>query len=205
MIPLRGKRFRAQRGDTRPRGGTKDNRRGRGRRICGRGPQDERFRPPGGRTVGPTISFLEREGAAWRYQRKIAGARKHFCLHEAEMCPGTPQSLPGSALTQPKFPVQKEGAYGGTWFPRQIARGPRCGAALRFRRSAAIVGVQGAIQTSSVALILSPAGAFSLGPLQRPILFSREKRLGVGSTSPWEGKRCGLWPQNGVRPRLWRE
>ena len=35
-------------------------------------------------------------------------------------------------------PVQKEGVYGGTWFPRKIARGPRCGAALHFRRNAAI-------------------------------------------------------------------
>ena len=34
----------------------------------------------------------------------------------------------------------QEGAYGGTWFPRQIARGPRCGAALHFRRNAAIWG-----------------------------------------------------------------
>ena len=35
-------------------------------------------------------------------------------------------------------PSKKEGVYGGTWFPRQIARGPRCGAALHFRRNAAI-------------------------------------------------------------------
>ena len=38
----------------------------------------------------------QRDGAAWRYQRKIAGARKPFCLPEAEMRPGTPRSLSGS-------------------------------------------------------------------------------------------------------------
>ena len=42
-------------------------------------------------------------------------------------------------------PSKKEGVYGGTWFPRQIARGPRCGAALHFRRNAAIVGVSGVL------------------------------------------------------------
>ena len=99
------------------------------------GRKDERLRPPGGRTVGPTISLgrhsrhgasaprrkcgvrrrepvgratgvysikrgphcaarsgEQRDGAAWRYQRKIAGAQKHFCPPEAEMCPGTPPS-----------------------------------------------------------------------------------------------------------------
>ena len=44
----------------------------------------------------------------------------------------------GSKSNDEKSLVQKEGAYGGTWFPRQIARGPRCGAALHFRRNAAI-------------------------------------------------------------------
>ena len=55
-------------------------------------------------TVGPTISFLERDGAAWRYQRKIAGAQKLFCPPEAKMRPGTPPSLLGCALTEPKSP-----------------------------------------------------------------------------------------------------
>ena len=178
------------------------------RRKCG-----VRRREPVGRATGvysikrgppcAARSGEQRDGAAWRYQRKIAGAQKLFCLPEAEMRPGLPQSLPGSALTQPKSPVPKEGAYGGTWFhspprcarrgpqwdglwslhswssrrlarrwPRwQIARGPRCGAALHFRRNAAIGGPGGRPHLPEWHSSSVPPGAFSLGPLQRPVLF----------------------------------
>ena len=93
-----------------------------GTKGCGHGPQDERLRPPGGRTDGPTISFRrrsrhgasaprrqcgvrrrepvgratgvysikrgphcaarsgeQRDGAAWRYQRKIVGGHEAYC------------------------------------------------------------------------------------------------------------------------------
>ena len=50
----------------------------------------------------------QRDGAAWRYQRKIVGARLPVILPEAKMRPDTPQSLPGSALTQ------QGGGPGGT-------------------------------------------------------------------------------------------
>ena len=63
-------------------------------------------------TVGPTISFLERDGAAWRYQRKIAGARKHFCLPEAEMRPGTPPSV-WEAPSPSQSPLSKKKGFTG--------------------------------------------------------------------------------------------
>ena len=73
-------------------------------------------------------------------EKNRRGSRCPLPLLKPKSTPDTPAQLAGSAFTQPKSPVQKEGVYGGTWFPRQIARGPRCGAALHFRRNAAIVG-----------------------------------------------------------------
>ena len=73
-------------------------------------------------------------------EKNRRGSRCLLPLLKQKSTPDTPTRLAGSAFTQPKSPVQKEGVYGGTWFPRQIARGPRCGAALHFRRNAAIVG-----------------------------------------------------------------
>ena len=151
-------------------------------RAAGRG------NPPSRRgTVGPTISFLERDGAAWRYQRKIAGAQKLFCPPEAKMRPGTPPSLLGCALTQPKSPVQKEGAYGGTWFPRQITRGPRCGAALRFRRSAAIGGPGGHFIFRRSTHPQFPPGAFLLDRSSGPFSFRAKREWGAGEHPPWRG------------------
>ena len=53
----------------------------------------------------------------------------------------------------------------------------------------AVWGSRGRIQPSSVALGLNPPSAFSLGPLQRPVLFSREKRMGGWGLSPLGRKK----------------
>ena len=85
--------------------------------------------------------FAARDGAAGAVQERTRqGGMKLTAPPEDEIPPWTLTGLgEGGAFTQPKSPVQEEGVDGGTWFPRQIARGPRCGAALRFRRSAAIL------------------------------------------------------------------
>ena len=49
-------------------------------------PKGKRFRPH-------HLFFTKRDGAAWRYQRKIVGARMPVVLAEAEMRPDTPRSL----------------------------------------------------------------------------------------------------------------
>ena len=67
---------------------------------CGHGPQtrEPAFQAGDGRPHH--LFFTKRDGAAWRYQRKIVGARKRAILPEAKIRPDTPRSLPGSALTQ---------------------------------------------------------------------------------------------------------
>ena len=85
----------------------------------------------------------KRERAAWRSKRKAPGGMRVSATPEEEDGPLDPQQ---SLRKNP--PSKKEGDYGGTWFPRQIARGPRCGAALHFRRNAAIVGVSGRVLAS---------------------------------------------------------
>ena len=85
----------------------------------------------------------KRERAAWRSKRKAPGGMRVSATPEEEDGPLDPQQ---SLRKNP--PSKKEGDYGGTWFPRQIARGPQCGAALHFRRNAAIVGVSGRISSS---------------------------------------------------------
>ena len=70
------------------------------------------------------------------------------------------------------LPVQEEGVYGGTWFPRQIARGPRCGAALHFRRNAAIV----------------PLARSLLDRSSGPFSFRRRSRLGPSGPR----RECGV-------------
>ena len=88
-------------------------RRGRGRRICGRGPQDDGTRPPDGRTVGPTISFLERDGAAWRYQRKIVGGFDAFCSSGSQKAPPTPPPGLRKALSPSQNPPSKKKGFTG--------------------------------------------------------------------------------------------
>ena len=176
--------------------------------------------PPSRRKNGRPhhLFFTKRDGAAWRYQRKIAGARKRFCLPEAKMRPGTLQSLLGCALTEPKFPVQKEGVYGGTWFPRQIAaaRGavPHCISAEMPR-----LGVQGADLIFQSGTHPHSPWRFSLGPPGGPFSFPAEKRMGGRKRFPWGKKEvrppgakpswaalcaeivCGPWPQTLVPAR----
>ncbi len=73
------------------------------------------------------------------------------------MRPDTPQSLPGSALTQ-------------------LCGGPGGTSSLPLWHSASV-----------------PPGAFSLGPLQRPVLFSREKRMGGWKAPLLEGMRSAAF------------
>ena len=54
-------------------------------------------------------------------------------------------------------------------------------------------GVQGAISSSGGAVVLRPPGAFSLGPLQRPVLFSREKRMGGWEAPLLEGVKIAAF------------
>ena len=88
-------------------------------------------------------------------------------------------------------PVQKEGVYGGTWFPRQIARGPRCGAALHFRRNAAIVGVSGHI----------PASGRTTGILAPTIfLWYRQAAPSLFLKKRWWGRKHPSWRGLEMRP-----
>ena len=110
---------------------------------CGQGPHF--FLPQGEASSAPHSLFAaKRERAAGAVQeRKRQGDLRPSATEEGWMHPLDPQQ---SLRKNP--PSKKEGDYGGTWFPRQIARGPRCGAALHFRRNAAIVGVSGRISSS---------------------------------------------------------
>ena len=108
-------------------------------------------------------------------------------------------------LTGPKSLVQKEGVYGGTWFPRQIARRPAMRCRTAFPQKCRDGGPGGA---SSL-----PVGHSSSIPLalfswtaRRPVLFSRGKReWGAESASPWGRKKRGLWPHRKVRAALRRK
>ena len=76
--------------------------------------------PPGGtreKSPGPGSTFA-------RLKRKCAPAPHKVC---------------GKCFHPAKVPCPKRRGLRGNMVPRQIARGPRCGAALRFRRSAAIL------------------------------------------------------------------
>ena len=54
-------------------------------------------------------------------------------------------------------------------------------------------------------LAFTPPGAFSLGPLQRPVLFSREKRMGGWEAPLLEGVTSApLWAHRKVWPRIAR-
>ena len=83
------------------------------------------------------------------------------------------------------------------------------------------VGVQGPFRASCRTVSIDAPGAFSLGPLQRPVLFSREKRMGGWEHFPLGKKKarppgaklsmaahgaeiiCGPWSQS-PRPRAAR-
>ena len=58
------------------------------------------------------LFFTKRDGAAWRYQRKIAGARKLVGLPEAEMRPGT---LPGLLRAPSLSKEGSRGPFGFVW------------------------------------------------------------------------------------------
>ena len=95
-------------------------------------------------------------------------------------------------LTGPKSLVQKEGVYGGTWFPRQIARGPRCGAALHFRRNAAM-GVQGAHPAFRWGTHPPSPWRFSLGPPGGPFSFPGGKENGGPKALPLGEERSAAF------------
>ena len=160
-------------------------------------------------------------------EKNRRGSRCPLPLLKPKSTPDTPTGLAGSAFTQPKSPVQKEGVYGGTWFPRQIARGPRCGAALHFRRNAAIVPLaRSLLDRSSGPFSFVPhcaqrsGGPFNLIGSGRPTqglpasnaalaarprwavaASPRKREWGAGSTPLGGDKVCGLWPHRKVRPR----
>ena len=143
--------------------------RGRGIRATGAG----RGNPPSRRgTVGPTISFLEKE-----------------------MVPpgGTREKSPG--VTMPSAPPEAQKHPRHSHHNRGISAEMQCGTAPRATRDftgepcspvnpffldgehphPADRGSRGTIEPSGGALIFNPPGAFSLGPLQRPVLFSAAK------------------------------
>ena len=53
-----------------------------------------------------------------------------------------------------------------------------------------LIGVQGLIRASCRTVSIDAPGAFSLGPLQRPVLFSREKRMGGWEHFPLGRKKA---------------
>ena len=114
------------------------------------------------------LFFKKRDGAAWRYQRKIVG--------------GLIPSAPPEAKKHPRHPH------------------PACGK----RPHPARWGSRGTVQPSSVARILNPLALFSWTAPAARSLFAAKREWGAGGSSPWEGKKRGLWPQKKVRPRLRR-
>ena len=66
-------------------------------------------------------------------------------------------------------------------------------------------GVQGPFCASCRTVSIDAPGAFSLGPLQRPVLFSREKRMGGWEHFPLGKKKRALWAQNRAWPRSARK
>ena len=119
-------------------------------------------------------------------QEKSARGSEGYCpTGRRGRAPWTPNKVCG------KSPVQKEGVYGGTWFPRQIARGPRCGAALHFRRNAAIVGVSGHI----------PASGRTTGILAPTIfLWYRQAAPSLFLKKRWWGRKHPSWRGLEMRP-----
>ena len=118
-----------------------------------------------------------RDGAAWRYQRKIVGAKQLVILPEAKTRPDTPLSSHEAPSPSQNPPSKKKGFTGehGSPVKSRAARDavPHCISAEMPR-----LGVQGRFRASCRTVSIDAPGAFSFGPLQRPVLFSREKRMG---------------------------
>ena len=189
---------------------------------------DERFRPPGGRTVGPTISFLQKETVPPGGTReKSSGVTMPSAPPEAKKHPRHPHRACGKRFHPAKIPRPKRRGLRGNMVPPSNRARPAMRCRTAFPQKCRDC----------------PPGAFSLGPLQRPVLFCsplrtaqrgprdfigsgrptqglpasnaalaarprwavaaspRKREWGAGSTPLGGDKVCGLWPHRKVRPR----
>ena len=76
----------------------------------GRGTREPAFQAGDGRPHH--LFFRKRDGAAWRYQRKIVGAKQLVVLPEAEMRPDTPLSSQEAPSPSQNPPSKKKGFTG---------------------------------------------------------------------------------------------
>ena len=188
----------------------------------------ERFRPPGGRTVGPTISFLQKETVPPGGTReKSSGVTMPSAPPEAKKHPRHPRNRGISAEMQcgtasraardlPARPVPRKTAGApGMERPESIPLGspPRtarrgmepCSPVNPFfldgeRPHPAPLGVQGAdLFFRSGTHPRTPWRFLSWTAPAARSLFAAKREWGAGSSSRWEGKKCGLWPQRKVR------
>ena len=114
------------------------------------------------------------------------GAWKPSVLHEVRMGPWTPPRM----------------VNGSTKIPRPKRRGLRGNMVPPSNRARPAVRCRTAFPQKCRDC---PPGVFSLGPLQRPVLFLRQKENGgLGALPLGRRKKRGLWPQKKVMPRLRR-
>ena len=158
--------------------GTKGSRHGRGRELfascaCGNGrPHHLFFRKRWCRLAVP--------------EKNRRGSRCLLPLLKQKSTPDTPTGRVGIAPVKPplcKGRCPRSGRRDCLAGFRLPAGFPRGGGAFSLR----YVGVQGAFHLPVEHYGFTPPGAFSLGPLQRPVLFSREKRMGGWEAPLWGG------------------
>ena len=178
-------------------------RRGRGRtQFCGQRPQllskalpsaeyfaprarDEGNPPSRRGTVGPTISFLEKEMVPPGGIREKSSGPSSWSSYLKLKCAPTPHSARRKRLHPAKIPRPKRRGLRGNMVPPSNRARPAMRCRTAFPQKCRDC----------------PPGVFSLGPLQRPVLFLRQKENGgLGSTPLGGGKKRGLWPQKKVRP-----
>ena len=175
--------------------GTKGSRHGRGRELfascaCGNGrPHHLFFRKRWCRLAVP--------------EKNRRGSRCLLPLLKQKSTPDTPTGRVGIAPVKPplcKGRCPRSGRRDCLAGFRLPAGFPRGGGAFSLR----YVGVQGAFHLPVEHYGFTPPGAFSLGPLQRPVLFSREKRMGGWEAPLLEGVKSAAFGRIEKLGRAWR-
>ena len=173
-------------------GGSSSSRRlGRENAAAGRRTGEPAFQAGNGR---PHHLFFRKRWCRLAVPEKNRrGSRCLLPLLKQKSTPDTPTGRVGIAPVKPplcKGRCPRSGRRDCLAGFRLPAGFPRGGGAFSLR----YVGVQGAFHLPVEHYGFTPPGAFSLGPLQRPVLFSREKRMG-GWRAPLLGGGyvCALW------------
>ena len=141
-------------------------------------PKAALFSFPKGKSFRPHhLFFKKRDGAAWRYQRKIVGGFDAFCSSGSQKAPPIPPLSSREALSPSQNPPSKKKGFTGEH-----------GSPVKSR--AARDAVPHCISAEMPRL--SPWRFSLLDRSSGPFSFRAKREWGAGSTSPWEGKKRAL-------------